>query len=133
MIFGVSLSLIGVYAIYRMNEYYMIRQFRSMSTAPPGTYVFSRTGRVILSLFLLPARLFGWVFLVYFGFRHGWLRPVVLIAVAFPLSLLLQMVPVWILRRSIHSPEQLDGLMTVAGFVVLPVCALLLIFLLPPT
>ena len=81
------------------------------------------------ALFLFPARIFGWVFLIYFGWRDRWIKPVVLMGVAFPLSLLMQSAPVHLLRGR-HS-DVLDSLMTMLGFVVLPVCAVLMVVLLP--
>jgi hypothetical protein len=41
----------------------------------------------VLATLLAPTRVFGWGFLIYFGFGDGWLEPVKLAAVAFPLSL----------------------------------------------
>jgi hypothetical protein len=126
MILGVPISLIAIYALYRMDEYYMLLWFRRAQAAPIN---YPLRGRMAVTFFLFPARVFGWVFLLYFGWRNGWIKPVVLIAVAFPLSLLMQIAPVRLLRGRYYN--DLIALMTLLGFVVLPACAVLMFVLLP--
>lgn len=124
---GVPISLVVVYAVYRANEYYMLRRLRAIAAAPPG--VFPRKGQLILSSFLFPARVFGWVFLLYYAFRDGWLAALILLAIAFPLSLIIQLIPRLAFRTV--EPDAVDGLLTFIGFFVLPICALLMFLFLP--
>jgi hypothetical protein len=118
----------AIYALYRMNEYYMLRWMEAAARASPGMY--QRSSRIAVTFFLLPARVFGWVFLIYFGWHNGWIKPVVLIGVAFPLSLIMQSAPVLFLRG--RYLDDLTAVMTLLGFAVLPVCAVLMFVLLPP-
>ncbi len=127
MILGVPIGLVVVYAIYRANEYYMLRRLRAMTAAPP--WAFSRKGQLILSSFLFPARIFGWAFLLYFAVRVGWLPAVLLIVIAFPLSLIVQSVPSVAFRDI--AADAVDGFLTMIGFFVLPVCAVLMFWFLP--
>ncbi|HLA91569.1 MAG TPA: hypothetical protein VJL28_14165 [Gemmatimonadaceae bacterium] len=88
MIFAIPVTLIVAYALFRVFEHLGLKVQRAVYADGPRP----ETLRPLLFLgaILLPARIFGWVALLYYGYQAGWLAPVKLIAIAFPLSLVFQ-------------------------------------------
>jgi hypothetical protein len=94
MLWGVPISLVVAYALFRMFEYYSLKEVREryQSLRFPSQLIVRNplTAYYAFSFVLLPARVFGWGLLLFYGWRAGWLQPVKLIVMAFPLSLLFQ-------------------------------------------
>jgi hypothetical protein len=134
MIIGVPISLIVVYALYRLVEYFAgVRQRQLMAEQQPldefrAVGVPYRGPRMALAILLGPARVFGWGFLLYYGWRDGWIEPVKLAAVAFPVSLVMQSV---VTMLGVRAMTTTVTLLTLSSFVVLPTCAALMFFFLP--
>jgi hypothetical protein len=125
MVLGVPIALIMVYALFRVVEYFMLKLQQAWMAEGPAF----RTGlRLAFILVLLPARVFGWGFLIYFAFRVGIVPAIALLSIAFPSSLLLQVAPVFVLRV---SPQQVITIVGILGFVLLPIMAIAMIALVP--
>ncbi len=130
MVLGVPVSLILVYALFRMNEYYMLKLHQGYMSGGPA----STRPQLVFGSVLLIARVFGWAFLLYFAYRNGWLEAVKLLAIAFPLSLAMQWaVLVPLVRFGGLDNTGVFDIMGRVGFFVLPICAVLLFVFLPPT
>ena len=126
MSLGVPWVLIAIYAIFKLVEYGAIKRLQMDPLEAP------RAGRTWMPLLLGPlvfaARIFGWGLLVYFAIHAGIVSAIVLLALAFPLSLFLQLAPqivfkvdfgIFVVVLSLLSP------------VVLPLCAVVMIALTP--
>jgi hypothetical protein len=105
----------AVYSIFAAQQKFCIRD---LSEASPGY-------SLLLSYFGFFTSLFGVGFLIYYGFQTTWWAPLVLFAIG-----MLIYIPFVLLERTTERlvPLQAWGLVS---FVVVPVCAVLLIYYTP--
>lgn len=90
MIWGIPIQLLIAYALYRAIEYFMIKWHQAMNADQPSLEI--GQWRLARSVFLLLARIAGWVVFALVLYVHDWAFLIKMALIAFPLSLVLQMV-----------------------------------------
>lgn len=85
MIAGVSITLVVACALFRMSEYFALKNYQAL--AAEGVHAGNRTGLLVFGVVLLPARLGGWALLLWLAFKIGIGTTIGTVVVAFLLSL----------------------------------------------
>ncbi len=88
MWFGVPIALYLAYALFRMFEYYTLKNFQLLLSQ--GETADNRTALRISKAVLLPARIAGWAMVFWVFAKVGAVGVAALLVIAFPLSLLMQ-------------------------------------------
>jgi len=112
------ISLILSYAAFSFFGFYQklhIKNFRGASQ----TYL------LVLNLFTLAATIFGVGFLFYYGYKVNWAEAAILFGVAFAIKL------IWFPIEAKLGLRNSYFLFSLAGFVIMPVCAYFLWAALP--
>ena len=101
----------GIFAVFASQQKFCLRDFRGSN----------QSYKLALAVFATLTSLFGIGFLVYYGFHTTWWAPLLLFAVG-----LLVYIPFTSLEASVEKfmPLQIWGMLS---FIVVPVCAVLLI------
>lgn len=93
----IPIVLLLTYALFRMAEYFALKNYQAL--ASDG---FARRNSPVLAMFgvvLLPARIIGWVFLVWLALKVGVIATLGMVIVAFIVSLILQStIGIWLIR-----------------------------------
>ena len=116
MLFGLSYELIVSYIVFRSFRFYMqlhIKNFRGSSESFVN----------VLSVWVLMTTAFHLYFLFYFGSTTTWWNPVKLIALHYAALLPLTATETYVSQHFPSTPY----LLSVAGFVVIPLCGFLMI------
>jgi hypothetical protein len=82
------IALVVVYALFRMAEYFALKHYQALAADGFGTR--NNPVLMVFGIILLPARIIGWIFLIWLAVKIGVLPTIVLVAIAFVLSLVLQ-------------------------------------------
>lgn len=88
MWFGVPIVLYFAYALFRMFEYYTLKNFQLLLSQ--GETADNRAALRISKAVLLPARVAGWAMVLWVFAKVGVLGVAALLLIAFPMSLLMQ-------------------------------------------
>lgn len=83
----VPIVLVFVYALFRMAEYFALKHYQALAADGFGA---RNPVAMAFGLVLLPARIIGWVFLIWLAMKIGIVATIGLVAIAFVLSLVLQ-------------------------------------------
>ena len=89
MIHSIPNTLVVTYALFRMCEYFALKNDEALSAE--GSHAGNKTALVIFSAVLIPARIGGWALLIWLAIKVGILATIGLVVLAFILSLLLQL------------------------------------------
>lgn len=121
MVSGVPVSLVVVYALFRMFEYFALKNYQAV--AAEGMHAGNRTALSVFGVVLLPARFGGWALLIWLAVKIGILHTIGLVVLAFLLSLVLQMT-LGMLLMAILGP--LAGLLFL---IAVPICGIAIAFM----
>ena len=95
MIFDVPILLILAYAIFRACEYFALKSYQDFNSP----FSHDRRMSAIHGTILFPARVFGWGALIWFMFKAGIWTTLILVLIAFPVSLLVQAILTYTVLR----------------------------------
>lgn len=104
------ISLLVSYTLFSFFGFYQKLHIKNFKGSSQGLLL-------ILNLFVLVATLYGFGFLLYYGYSVSWVQAIVLVVI----SLLIQFV--WFPIEAKLGIQYLYVYLSLSGFLVLPICA----------